>query len=43
VGEFSEDGASIRGRWEKRAPDRSTWEKDFDLTYVNVARPSTGP
>ena len=42
VGEFSEDGASIRGRWETRSPDRSTWEKDFDLTYVKVARPSTG-
>jgi hypothetical protein len=43
VGEFSEDGASIRGRWETRSPDRSTWEKDFDLTYVKVARPSAGP
>jgi hypothetical protein len=36
VGEFSEDGARIHGRWETMATDRSTWEHDFDLTYVKV-------
>ena len=32
---FSEDGATITGRWEK-AEDGSTWETDFDLTYRRV-------
>ena len=32
---FSEDGATIKGRWEK-AEDGSTWETDFDLTYRRV-------
>jgi hypothetical protein len=39
VGAFSDDGTSIGGRWEKRSPDRSAWEHDFDLTYTKVARP----
>ena len=33
---FSEDGATIKGRWEK-AEDGSTWETDFDLTYRRVS------
>lgn len=32
---FSEDSATIAGRWEK-AEDGSTWETDFDLTYRRV-------
>lgn len=32
---FSEDGATITGRWEK-AEDGSTWETDFDLIYRRV-------
>ena len=32
---FSEDGATIKGRWEK-AEDGLTWETDFDLTYRRV-------
>jgi hypothetical protein len=31
-GEFSDDGKTIAGRWEK-AEKASTWETDFDLTY----------
>jgi hypothetical protein len=34
--EFSDDGATIRGRWEKRPPGASTWEHDFDLSYVRA-------
>jgi hypothetical protein len=32
---FSDDGATIAGRWEK-AEDGSNWETDFDLTYTKV-------
>jgi hypothetical protein len=32
AGFFSQDGKTINGRWEK-APDGTTWETDFDLTY----------
>jgi hypothetical protein len=35
TGTFSDDGRSIVGRWEI-AHDGSTWEHDFDLTYVRV-------
>ena len=35
-GTFSDDGTTIVGRWEI-AHDGSTWEHDFDLTYVRVA------
>jgi hypothetical protein len=35
TGTFSDDGATIVGRWEI-AHDGSTWEHDFDLTYVRV-------
>jgi len=35
TGTFSADGATIAGRWEI-AHDGSTWEHDFDLTYVRV-------
>jgi hypothetical protein len=34
-GTFSDDGTKIVGRWEI-AHDGSTWEHDFDLTYVRV-------
>jgi hypothetical protein len=36
TGTFSDDGTTIVGRWEI-AHDGSTWEHDFDLTYVRVA------
>ncbi len=32
---FSDDGTTIVGRWEI-AHDGSTWEHDFDLTYVRL-------
>jgi hypothetical protein len=35
TGTFSDDGTRIVGRWEI-AHDGSTWEHDFDLTYVRV-------
>jgi hypothetical protein len=35
TGTFSDDGKTIVGRWEI-AHDGSTWEHDFDLTYVRV-------
>jgi len=35
TGTFSDDGASIEGRWETSS-DGSTWELDFDLTYTKV-------
>ena len=35
-GELSDDGATIRGRWET-SRDASRWEHDFELTYVKVA------
>jgi hypothetical protein len=35
TGSFSDDGTTIVGRWEI-AHDGSTWEHDFDLTYVRV-------
>ncbi|MGZ5309059.1 MAG: hypothetical protein ACXWDQ_01245 [Solirubrobacterales bacterium] len=33
VGEFSDDGKTIEGRWEK-SDDGSSWELDFPLTYT---------
>jgi hypothetical protein len=33
VGQFSHDGRTIEGRWEK-CMDGATWEHDFDLTYT---------
>ena len=33
IGRLSEDGNTIAARWEK-APDGSTWELDFELTYA---------
>ncbi|WP_433525539.1 hypothetical protein ACQPZ2_11585 [Nocardia pseudovaccinii] len=36
TGRFSDDGATILGRWEL-AEDRGTWKTDFDLTYTKVA------
>lgn len=35
IGAFSEDGKTIRGRWEKSA-DGSSWERDFDLRYRKI-------
>jgi hypothetical protein len=35
TGSFSDDGTTIVGRWEI-AHDGSTWEHDFDLTYVRA-------
>jgi hypothetical protein len=35
TGTFSDDGTMIVGHWEI-AHDGSTWEHDFDLTYVRV-------
>jgi hypothetical protein len=35
TGTFSDDGKSIVGRWEI-AHDGSTWEHDFDLTYIRI-------
>ena len=35
TGEFSEDGKTIRGRWEI-AEDGKSWKTDFDLTYRKV-------
>jgi hypothetical protein len=35
VGELSDDGRTIAGRWEI-AHDRSTWELDFHLTYTRT-------
>jgi hypothetical protein len=35
TGTFSDDGTTIVGRWEI-AHDGSTWEHDFDLTYVRI-------
>jgi hypothetical protein len=34
-GEFSEDGSTIRGRWES-SRDGASWEHDFDLIYTKV-------
>ena len=36
TGRFSDDGRTITGSWEI-AHDGSTWEHDFDLTYIRVA------
>jgi hypothetical protein len=36
IGEVSEDGNTIDGRWEKSDDEGSTWEHDFDLTYRRV-------
>lgn len=35
IGEFSDDGTTIEGRWET-SKDGSTWELDFGLTYTKV-------
>ena len=36
TGTFSDDGATIRGRWEL-AEDGGDWKPDFDVTYTRVA------
>ena len=36
-GTFSEDGATITGRWDASHDEGATWEKDFDLVYRKVA------
>lgn len=33
IGEFSDDGKTIEGRWEN-SDDGSNWELDFRLTYT---------
>jgi len=33
VGQISEDGASIDGRWEKSDDLGTSWQHDFNLTY----------
>ena len=35
IGEFSEDGNTIQGRWET-SDDGSAWELDFHLTYTRI-------
>lgn len=35
TGRFSDDGGTIAGRWET-AEDGTTWESDFDLTYIRT-------
>ena len=35
IGTFSDDGRTIRSRWEKSG-DGSNWEHDFNLTYTKV-------
>ena len=35
TGAFSDDGATITGRWESSS-DGSTWAHDFDLTYTRI-------
>ena len=35
IGEFSEDGTTIQGRWET-SDDGSAWELDFHLTYTRI-------
>jgi len=35
TGTFSDDGRTIKGRWEKSG-DGAQWDHDFDLTYTKV-------
>jgi len=35
-GEFSDDGQTVRGRWERSKDGRSTWLHDFDLTLTRI-------
>ena len=35
IGDFSDDGRTIDGRWES-SPDGTTWELDFPITYRKV-------
>ena len=35
IGEFGDDGDSIRGRWETSG-DGSAWELDFELNYTRI-------
>jgi NAD(P)-dependent dehydrogenase (short-subunit alcohol dehydrogenase family) len=35
TGEFSADGRTISGRWE-RSGDGTSWQHDFDLVYTKV-------
>ena len=35
IGEFSEDGNTIQGRWET-SDDGSSWELDFHITYTRI-------
>jgi hypothetical protein len=35
LGQFSDDGKTIEGRWES-SNDGSTWERDFQLNYMRL-------
>jgi hypothetical protein len=35
-GRFSDDGATIEGRWEMSRDEGATWHHDFNLTYRRV-------
>lgn len=37
IGTFGDDGSTIAGMWE-RSDDGSSWQHDFDLVYVRVAK-----
>jgi hypothetical protein len=37
VGEFSDDGATITGRWETAPVGTEDWELDFHITYTRIA------
>jgi hypothetical protein len=37
VGTFSDDGATITGRWETAPVGTEDWELDFHLTYTRIA------
>ncbi len=41
TGTFSDDGDRIDCRWEI-APDHTTWELDFELTYRRIDAPGSG-
>lgn len=40
-GRISEDGKTITAHWDK-SPDNTTWEHDFDVTYMKVEQALCG-
>ncbi|MFL5828174.1 MAG: DUF1579 family protein [Thermoleophilaceae bacterium] len=40
--EFSDDGATISGRWEARPPGSSKWKLDFELSYFKEGEGVSG-